>query len=328
MRRWLFCLFVSVFVVGLGGEAAAERVHVVARGESLSEIAARYAVDLDELRSWNALEGDTLRVGQAIEVERPSRDGQAVHRVRSGETLARIAHRYAVTVAHLVELNSGIRPDRVREGDEIVVGEGRPSESIGEPGAGSLRGATQLGGHAGFVVRNLERAYATRRTIDRLIRGFDALLRGDREAPRVRVHDLSLRSGGPIDDHHTHQSGRDVDLTYYQRSGCTDADGCPLRAVAPDELDARRQWRLLHHWIARREIEIVYVDHALQAELYREARRTGATREQLAEWFQYPRAPTTRVGLIRHFPNHIDHAHVRFACTPGEHHCSPATQGP
>lgn len=321
-------LFVVVSVIAaLGGDVAA-RVHVVAPGESLSEIAARYGIEVDELRAWNALEGDTIRIGQTLEVERPTEDGRAVHRVESGETLARIARRYAVTVAHLVALNPGLAPDLVREGEELLIGEGTPSESVGEPGDGSIRGAVQLGEHRGWVLRNPERAYGTRHTVERLVRGFDALLRVDPNAPRVRVHDLSLPSGGPIDDHHTHQSGRDVDITYFQREGCTRSEGCPLRPITPDELDTPRQWRLLHGWIARGEVEVVYVDHALQAALYREARRQGATREELAEWFQYPRPASVRVGLIRHYPNHVDHVHVRFACVPGEHRCSPATQGP
>lgn len=328
----LVCVVVGV---GLGAKAAAARVHVVAPGESLSQIAGRYRIDVADLRVWNALEGDTIRIGQALEVEPPSSerapappDGPVVHRVRSGETVARIARRYAVTIEQLVAMNPGLTPDRVRQDDELVVGEGTPSESVGEPGAGSIRGAAQLRPHRGWVLRDPRRAYATRRTVRRLVRAFDALLRVDPRAPRVRVHDLSFFGGGTIDDHHTHQSGRDVDMTYLQRRGCTEEEGCPLRAVAPSELDAARQWRLLHHWIARGEIEVIYVDHALQAELHREARRAGATREELDAWLQYPRPPSVRVGLIRHLPNHVDHVHVRFACAPAEHRCSPATHGP
>lgn len=330
MARTLFFLVLSSVLsatAALGGSDRA-RVHVVARGDSLSEIAERYGIELEELRAWNALESDTIRVGQALEVDRPSAGGRTVHRVRSGETLARIARRYAVSVPQLVAWNEGLAPDRVREGEELVVGEGPPSESVGEPGAGSIRGSVRIAPHAAYVIRDPERAYATRRTLERLVRGFEALHRDDQRAPRVRVHDISLRRGGPIDDHHTHQSGRDVDLTYFQREGCSETEGCPLREVAAPELDAARQWRLLHHWLERGELEVAYVDHALQAELHREARRRGATREQLATWLQYPRSASVSAGVIRHYPNHADHVHVRFACAPGEHHCSPATQGP
>ena len=312
---------VLAWVAALG---PGSRMHVVARGDSLSEIAERYGVEIEQLQEWNALEGDTIRVGQELRV---GGDG-AVHRVNAGETLLRIAHRHGVTVEQIAALNPGLDPDRLREGTELVIGEGDRSESVGEPGAGWIREPSRLGPHEAYVLRNPERAYATGRTIERIQAGFDAVLRHDRRAPRVRVHDLSLRGGGPIDDHHTHQSGRDVDITYYQQSGCTAAEGCPLRPITADELDAARQWRLLHHWVARREVEVIYVDHALQAVLHREARRQGATDEQLAEWFQYPRSPSSPQGVIRHYPNHADHVHVRFACDRAERRCARASHGP
>jgi hypothetical protein len=143
----------------------------------------------------------------------------------------------------------------------------------------------------------------------------------------VRVHDLSLRGGGRIDDHQTHQSGRDADITYYQRRRCGE-DGCPLRTLGPEDLDVERQWTLLHHWLERGEIEVIYVDRTLQEPLYREARRRGATEDELDRWFQYPRAATSDRGLIRHYPNHANHVHVRFACHPSEPRCEPSSEGP
>lgn len=303
---------------------AGARTHVVAQGDSLSELAERYGVDVEQLREWNGLEGDAIRIGQELRV---AREG-TVHRVHAGETLLRIAHRHGVSVEQIAALNPGLDPDRLREGTELVIGEGDRSESVGEPGAGWIREPSRLGPHDAYVLRDPERAYATTRTIERLHAGFDALLRDDPRAPRVRVHDLSLRGGGPIDDHHTHQSGRDVDITYYQLEGCTDDAGCPLRAITADQLDVARQWRLLRHWIERGEVEVIYVDHALQAALRREARRQGATDEELAAWFQYPRRPSSPLGLIRHFPNHADHVHVRFACDRAERRCARASHGP
>ncbi len=153
------------------------RVHVVARGDSLSEIAERYRVRIEDLRAWNHLEDDTIVVGRPLALD--------------------AAEAHAHTPGHHAR-----------------------SESVGAPSSGSLEGGVRLTGHPGYVLRDPERAYGTQRTIDRLRAGFDAILRGDPIAPRVRVHDLSLPGGGPIDDHHTHRSGRDVDITYFQRSGC------------------------------------------------------------------------------------------------------------
>lgn len=360
--------------------SADPRVHVVASGDTLGELAGRYRVSVEELREWNALEGDRIRIGEELTVEEISvlryrtvagdtlgciarrhrvaiarlrednpsigrrleigqtlriRGGidpragdhedaseEAVHHtVASGESLTRIARRHEVTLDALRRLNPDLHGDRIRVGQRLVVGRTvTNSASVGAPWCGHVVGARQLGPHAGYVLRNPARSWGTARTLRRLRRGFEAVRRRYRGAPRVRVHDLGLEGGGPIDDHRSHQSGRDVDITYYQRSGCA-GTGCPLRSVDPDGLDVRRQWALLREWLGRGDAEAIYIDYALQRPLYREARRRGASRARLRGWFQFPRGRRHREGIIRHFPNHRDHLHVRFACVRGERRC-------
>lgn len=55
-----------VAVNGIGGGAAADRQHVIARGETLSGIARRYNVSIQQIRSSNNLATDRIRVGQTI----------------------------------------------------------------------------------------------------------------------------------------------------------------------------------------------------------------------------------------------------------------------
>lgn len=369
-------------VLCLPGVARADvRVHVVAAGDTLGELAERYRVEVGELREWNSLDGDTIRVGQELVVreeptirhrvvpgdtlrciaaryhvssrrlrednprarrrlevgttlrvrggrDRRADDGEGEtvpeprhHRVTAGENLGRIARRYDVSTEDLLGWNDGLDADRIRTGQRLVVGRTRRrSESIGAAYCGHIVGAERLGRHPAFVLRNPGRSWATRRTVRRLRAGFDAFRRRHRRGSRVRVHDLSLEGGGAIDDHRSHQSGRDVDITYFQRRGCG-GSGCPLRRVDPNTLDVRRQWALLRYWLERDDAEAIYVDYALQEPLLREARRRGATEAQLREWFQYPRGRHHGEGVIRHFPNHRDHLHVRFACAPGERRC-------
>jgi LysM repeat protein len=298
-------------------QPAATRVSVEP-GDTLSDLAARHGVSVEDVLAANeGLDPDRLRVGAELTV--PGRPA-IVHRVARGDTLTRIAARYGVELATLRAANPGIEPDRLRVGAELTIRGGRRSESVGAPNCGHIVGSVQLGPHPAYVLRNPERAWGTATTVARIRRGFDAVRRAHPRAPRVRVHDLSLRGGGPIDDHRSHQSGRDVDITYYQRRGCG-REGCPLERVDPDELDVRRQWTLLRHWLRRGDVEAIYIDYVLQAPLYREARRRGATRAQLREWFQYPRGRWHADGAIRHFPNHRDHLHVRFACRRGEDDC-------
>jgi LysM repeat protein len=375
--RGVRCRTIAAFLVVLSSATAyADRgVHIVRTGDSLGSLALRYGVSQAELRAWNDLDDDTIRVGQELAVAergaiqyrtvpgdtisciaqrfgvsgerlradnprlarrglevgmtlripggRDSREaGPAgtVHRVARGENLARIARRYGVTAAAIAGWNPGLVAGRLRVGQELAIGGTARSESVGAAMCGHIRASQALGPHAAYVLRDRTRAHGTLRTIERLRAGFDAVRAAHPRAPRVRVHDLSLPGGGPIDDHRSHQSGRDVDITYYQRTGCGSL-GCPLREVAPSELDARRQWALLSHWLRRGEIEAIYVDYSLAEPLYREAQRRGATPAQLERWFQYPHGRTSERGLIRHFPNHANHVHVRFACHPSERDC-------
>jgi murein endopeptidase len=194
----------------------------------------------------------------------------------------------------------------------------RDSGSVGSAHAGALRAAVQLPDHGAYVVRDPSRACGTAETIRRLTSAFDEVVRADPSAPRVRVHDLSLQNGGPMHGHKSHQSGRDVDLTYYQRTCERECAGQPVSA---NELDAARQWRLLRHWLERGHAEFIFIDYALQRPLYQQAKSAGATARQLARWFQYPRGPAFPGGVIRHIPNHANHVHVRFRCAQGDVTC-------
>jgi len=300
-------------------------------GDTLGCIAQRHRLPLATIRADNPHLGRRLEVGVVLRLRGATdpRAGDAASEarepvryvVRSGDSLTRIARRHEVTVAQLVEWNEGLEPDHIRIGSRLLVGHTGRSESVGVPWCGHISGARQAGEHPAYVLRNPDRSWGTGRTLQRIERAFDVVRRRHRDAPRVRVHDLSLPGGGAIDDHRSHQSGRDVDITYYRRRGCAGPGGCPLERVDPDELDVRRQWTLFHAWLSRSDAEAIYVDYALQRSLYREARRRGATRAQLRRWFQHPRGRRNRDGIIRHFPNHRDHFHVRFACSRGERRC-------
>jgi N-acetylmuramoyl-L-alanine amidase len=44
------------------------REHVVSRGDTLSELARQYRVSTDDLREYNGLDGDQVRVGQVLRI--------------------------------------------------------------------------------------------------------------------------------------------------------------------------------------------------------------------------------------------------------------------
>jgi LysM repeat protein len=268
--------------------------YVVQSGDTLSEIAERYDVSVDVLVAQNeGLNPDRIREGQRIRIDNGTR--RVEHLVREGESLARIAARYEVTIPELLRWNRGLRPDS-------------RSESIGTPNEGRLAHARQLPTrHRAFSVRNPDRAFATDETARWMIEAFEAVRAEHPDAPRLEVRDISRREGGPLAGHHSHQSGRDADVAYYRES-----DG---------SIDVELMWTLFSHWLARGRVDAIFMDHGLQRVLYEHARSVGVPRADLSRWFQYPREIEQRYGVIRHHPRHANHFHARFVCPETDAEC-------
>ena len=296
----------------------------VVRGDTARRIARRHGLTLAQLQSLNGEASlERIRQGQDLVV---GRGHLHVHRVRRGESMPDIAARYRVESRAIQRWND--LPRSLVAGTELRIytdHEEPPSESIGRADRGSLVHGISVPPHPGFVVRERARAYVTQDAADQLLHAFDVLHDADPDAPRVEIRDASRVHGGPLDQHRSHQSGRDIDIGYFlQRCGAT----CAHRRLHPQDLDAARQWRLIETWLREGSVEYIFIDHALQEPLYRAAREAGATRAELQAWFQWPRAEEVRLGVIRHVPLHADHMHVRFTCANGDAQCvSTSTVG-
>ena len=92
-----------------------DAVHVVVGGESLSDIAARHGLSVDELKSINGLGTDTITPGQKLRLKQAA---STVHIVESGDALWEIARGYGITVAEIRALN-GLTSDRIYPGQEL-----------------------------------------------------------------------------------------------------------------------------------------------------------------------------------------------------------------
>ena len=104
------------------------KIYTVKAGDTLSTIASRYGVSVVRLKRANRLSGDSLRIGDRLEIptqvavsEAPKRVAQSrTHRVRSGESLYTIGKRYGVSVDRLKAAN-GLRRNTIRVGQELVI---------------------------------------------------------------------------------------------------------------------------------------------------------------------------------------------------------------
>ena len=118
--------------VNVGRSQGTPSVHTVRRGESLSTVARRYRIPVDDLKRWNGLRGDLIRPGDKLRLEisgsgtpPPSRSQLptrgTVHRVQPGESLWGLSRRYRIDLDDLIAWN-GLTDSTIRPGRDLVVG--------------------------------------------------------------------------------------------------------------------------------------------------------------------------------------------------------------
>ncbi len=121
------------------GTATAQRTHTVRRGESLGTIAKKNHVSVSNLRAWNKLRSDRLKVGQKLVVSKgtaakaedqaatPSSNTNPateyiLHTVQPGDTLWGIAQRYpGSSVEEIKRINTDADLQNLKVGKKIKV---------------------------------------------------------------------------------------------------------------------------------------------------------------------------------------------------------------
>jgi LysM repeat protein len=117
--------------------------HEVIEGESLDKIARQYGTTVEDLKNWNQLTGNRIRVGQKLEIYNlPERrvnlipapatnkaapeplkeqtPGEIVHKVKKGETVFEIARSYSVQPSVLMAYNN-LRTSKLRVGQILRI---------------------------------------------------------------------------------------------------------------------------------------------------------------------------------------------------------------
>ncbi|HET6381585.1 MAG TPA: LysM peptidoglycan-binding domain-containing protein [candidate division Zixibacteria bacterium] len=135
---------VAVAIAFTGSVAATDRVITVQPGDTLSGIAARNGVTVDDLVALNGIAnpnrifaGQRLKVGSAPPAGHPAPQ-QAVlrtHRVAFGENLTWIARRHGTTIAAIAAANGISNPSYIRTGQVLVI----PSGGVPSAAGGSAQ---------------------------------------------------------------------------------------------------------------------------------------------------------------------------------------------
>ena len=104
--------------------AAAAQTYIVQRGDTLSEIAARFGTTVSELvRLNNIADPNRIYEGDRLIIRAGTSTGATTYTVQRGDTLSEIAERYGTTVNELVRLNNIADRDLIYPGQVLIIRE-------------------------------------------------------------------------------------------------------------------------------------------------------------------------------------------------------------
>jgi penicillin-insensitive murein endopeptidase len=198
----------------------------------------------------------------------------------------------------------------------------RFGRSLGSPTEGRLVGGTHLDETAYVRVMPADAPGDVRWGLEPLVEMIDRAARAVRRqfpGAVTLVGHLSREGGGELDQHRSHESGRDADVGFFVRSGSgrqlLPSHFVPFRAdgSAPTwpgaHFDDAQNWALVAALVTDRSAHVthLFVASPLRARLLQYAERNGVdstVRMHAAEVMQQPH------GALPH----DDHFHVRIAC--------------
>lgn len=103
-------------------EGTVEITHEVRPGDTLTAIALRYDVTVDEIVQANGLTNpNMIYVGQMLIIPRQDETGQQVHIVQVGESLAMIARRYGVSTEDIIATNGLADVNSIYAGQRLII---------------------------------------------------------------------------------------------------------------------------------------------------------------------------------------------------------------
>lgn len=178
------------------------------------------------------------------------------------------------------------------------------SMSFGNSTRGGLLNAAYLPDDARWTLVDPAHAWGTAETVDYLVTAIDAVFQEFPGSHSLFVGDLSRQRGGHLKPHLSHQSGKDVDISYFYMKD----PAWYVRATAYN-LDRPRTWAFVRAIIARTDVNMIFIDRRVQRLLRSYAESIGEDPGWLHSIFD---GNQTEEAIIRHEPGHDTHFHVRF----------------
>lgn len=123
-------LTLTLLVLSIFSLQAQDNTHTILKGETLSSIARKHKTTIQEILRLNPAAAKGIQAGAVLQL--PGNAGEShkqesekvepgkTHKVKSGESLSRIASKYHVTVSDLEKWNS-VKPNTLKAGQELYV---------------------------------------------------------------------------------------------------------------------------------------------------------------------------------------------------------------
>jgi len=177
--------------------------------------------------------------------------------------------------------------------------------SVGKPYQGSLvNGIPFPQEFKGYQLRGIERTYTAPEVIGALLDAIENLRSKYPNTCDLYLGDFSLKGGGWMKNHRSHQNGRDVDIGMYAKGNRRLDRFIPMNSA---NLDVPKTWQLIENLLCSQRVEYIFLDKSVQKLLLAYARSRGKDATYLNRLFG-----NVRGAVIQHLPAHKDHLHVRF----------------
>lgn len=327
-------------------------IHRLVPGETLEQVAWRYEVTPEALRTWNGLAADAppLEIGARVKLEArrvPPPRQRVSYTVQPGDSWWSIATAHAIDSKDLRAANPGaaarltvgdalelwvdpavlhwVRTDRP-SGDDPAAGLRRGAVGVGTPWSGRLVNGVAIPKGEGWTLQVPPASYGTTHAVASLLTALQAFRATSGSDRALLLGAMSLSHGGPLSGRRSHQTGRDVDIRL------------PLATNFPAwfpikswRVDHEALWHLVAALADTGEIEVIFLDYELQKALHKAAAKLGVDEEARRRLIQWPRGRSDGNGLVRHADGQTTQLHVRFRCGRHETECvsgDGAPEGP
>lgn len=181
------------------------------------------------------------------------------------------------------------------------------SLSVGQASSGLLVGGKHVHESELWSIVSPGFAWGTEETIAYLERAIRSVHEHHPGGHPLQIGHVSAKQGGHLDPHRSHQSGRDVDISYFYQMP---ARHLWYRRATAHNLDVVRTWAFVRALVTETDVEYIFINTPIQRLIKQHALAAGEDAEWLDSVFQS--GSRHRSPIVRHAPGHDTHIHVRF----------------